>query len=260
MQTRKFPMAKSPVNDRIPQYKNIVRSRDLIPKSYSLLNKLLPVRNQLDTSMCAAFSAACIKEYEESFDMNINEYMSPEFIYKYRDTDQGMYLSRIMTVLQQYGVCRERKWLFKTPQPTNFVECCEEALNHTIKDYALCRTLDEVKKAIVLSGPVIFALGVYNNTPMWRPKTPDEQIMGGHAMVFVGYDDEKQYLIIRNSWGTAWENGGYTFMPYEDFHYVWEAYACYDADSNKNFKYIDDPDNPVNPDGSTKPGCKCIII
>ena len=43
---------------------------------------------------------------------------------------------------------------------------------------------------------------------------PGEQPLGGHAVLAVGYDDAKQVLIVRNSWGTAWGDGGYFYMPY----------------------------------------------
>jgi C1A family cysteine protease len=41
-----------------------------------------------------------------------------------------------------------------------------------------------------------------------------EHIIGGHAVLAVGYDDAKQVLIVRNSWGPAWGYQGYFYMPY----------------------------------------------
>ena len=37
---------------------------------------------------------------------------------------------------------------------------------------------------------------------------------GSHAVVAVGYDDKRQCIIVLNSWGSIWGNGGYFFMPY----------------------------------------------
>jgi C1A family cysteine protease len=43
---------------------------------------------------------------------------------------------------------------------------------------------------------------------------PSETVIGGHAVVCVGYDDARRAFIIRNSWGAGWGVAGYGFMPY----------------------------------------------
>ena len=40
---------------------------------------------------------------------------------------------------------------------------------------------------------------------------------GGHATCCVGYDDDKQILILKNSWGTDFGDQGYLYMPYKFF-------------------------------------------
>jgi len=41
-----------------------------------------------------------------------------------------------------------------------------------------------------------------------------ERVLGGHAALAVGYDDASQRLIVRNSWGGNWGNGGHFTIPY----------------------------------------------
>jgi C1A family cysteine protease len=48
---------------------------------------------------------------------------------------------------------------------------------------------------------------------MTMPK-PNEQMIGGHAVLCIGYDNTKQALIVRNSWGDQWGDKGYFYMPY----------------------------------------------
>lgn len=46
---------------------------------------------------------------------------------------------------------------------------------------------------------------------------PGEQPLGGHAIVGVGYENSKQMVLCRNSWGTEYGNGGYFYLPYDYF-------------------------------------------
>jgi C1A family cysteine protease len=51
--------------------------------------------------------------------------------------------------------------------------------------------------------------------------TNNDSVLGGHAVMAVGYDDnrmiggKKGALLIRNSWGTGWGEQGYGWMPYD---------------------------------------------
>jgi C1A family cysteine protease len=44
--------------------------------------------------------------------------------------------------------------------------------------------------------------------------SPNEQLLGGHAVLAVGYDDSQRRFIIRNSWGKDWGMQGYFTIPY----------------------------------------------
>jgi len=41
-----------------------------------------------------------------------------------------------------------------------------------------------------------------------------EGVIGGHAVMAVGYDDSQQRFIVRNSWGGGWGMKGYFTIPY----------------------------------------------
>jgi C1A family cysteine protease len=43
---------------------------------------------------------------------------------------------------------------------------------------------------------------------------PEERLLGGHAVMAVGYDAQGQRFLVRNSWGARWGKGGYFWMPY----------------------------------------------
>lgn len=52
-----------------------------------------------------------------------------------------------------------------------------------------------------------------------------EDMVGGHCVALVGYDDERKAFLVRNSWGTGWGLNGYFWMPYE---YVLNTNLCAD--------------------------------
>jgi C1A family cysteine protease len=43
---------------------------------------------------------------------------------------------------------------------------------------------------------------------------PTETLLGGHAVLCVGYNDADRTFLIRNSWGTEWAQQGYGTLPY----------------------------------------------
>jgi C1A family cysteine protease len=52
------------------------------------------------------------------------------------------------------------------------------------------------------------------------PRVGYEQCLGGHAVLCVGYDLDKEVFIFRNSWGENWGDKGYFYLP---FAYVLNA-------------------------------------
>ena len=46
------------------------------------------------------------------------------------------------------------------------------------------------------------------------PPNAGEPAIGRHAVVGAGYDDAKQWFIVRNSRGAQWDKKGYFTLPY----------------------------------------------
>lgn len=46
-------------------------------------------------------------------------------------------------------------------------------------------------------------------------RTASSKAIGGHAFCIVGYNDVG--FLVQNSWGTAWGNGGFATLPYDDW-------------------------------------------
>jgi C1A family cysteine protease len=78
-------------------------------------------------------------------------------------------------------------------------------------------------KGCLASGyPFVFGFSVYESFESQEVKqtgrvpmpSPNEQLLGGHAVLAVGYDDSQRRFIVRNSWGKDWGMQGYFTIPY----------------------------------------------
>ncbi len=138
----------------------------------------------------------------------------------------------IKSVVKQ-GACPEAMWTYDdTPPPAEDqpcptckftqkppAKCYAEALKHQVLSYQRITHALSVMKGCLASGyPFVFGFTVYENFPFDSTTgvipMPAGGVLGGHAVLAVGYDDSKQMFLFRNSWGPAWGAGGYGFMPY----------------------------------------------
>jgi len=46
------------------------------------------------------------------------------------------------------------------------------------------------------------------------PNTYVEELLGGHAVCVIGYDDSRKAFLVRNSWGAGWGVGGNFWLPF----------------------------------------------
>jgi C1A family cysteine protease len=102
-------------------------------------------------------------------------------------------------------------------------ECVEQASENLVKSYGVVRPkLHDLKSCLVQKFCVSVGITVYSSfkskkvetsglVPMPKKK---EELLGGLALLIVGYDDEKEVFKVRNSWGPEWGDKGYCYIPY----------------------------------------------
>ena len=139
--------------------------------------------------------------------------------------DSGATITDGMAVMKDKGVATDEAW----PYSTNFLKfrltpskaAYTTAAEFKVKETAQLGSIDDVRAAIAKGQTVAFGFLVYESfgrvgrdgvMPM---PAAGEQPMGGHAVLAVGYDDQKRQLIVRNSWSAAWGDKGYFYMPYD---------------------------------------------
>ncbi len=92
--------------------------------------------------------------------------------------------------------------------------------------------IEKTKLSLVKKLPVVIGINLRKNFKeirskeiFWRPQFGDTTFFCAHAMVVIGFDDDKQAFEVMNSWGTEWANGGFVWIKYTDFaEYARHAY------------------------------------
>jgi len=221
-----------------------------VPASVDLRAWCSPAEDQGSLGSCTANAGAGVVEYYEN--RAFGKYIDASRLFLYKATrnllhlsgDSGAFLRSTMAALVLFGVPPEEYWPYETStfdkEPT--AVCYAFAQNYrTIKYYrhdppgtAKDALLKRIKTYLKGGHPSMFGFTVYNSIDK-ADKTGEipypskgEKILGGHAIVAVGYDDTVKIkntgksciettgaLLIRNSWGMGWGESGYGWLPYE---------------------------------------------
>jgi C1A family cysteine protease len=209
-----------------------------------------PIEDQKTIGSCTANAGVGMYEYFEKRAAGKHTDASRLFLYKVTRNllgwtgDTGASLRTTMGALVLFGTPPERFWPYNPAdfdkEPSAF--CYSFARNYAALQYyrldpAGTTAADFLKniKSYLASGYVsIIGFTVYNSISQAAssgeipfPVTTD-RVVGGHAMVLVGYDDGRKIknanpggvettgaFLIRNSWGIGWGKTGYGWLPYE---------------------------------------------
>ncbi len=192
------------------------------------------VEDQGSLGSCTANALAGALEFLEIKDKVKYTNLSRLFIY-YNErviehsvrSDSGAQIRDGIKTLAKQGVCTEKTWPYVISKFTNKpgAACYKEASNHQIVSYRRILTLDEMRTCLAEGFPFVFGFTVYESfesqqvakTGIVDMPRNGERVVGGHAVVAVGYDDAEKRFLVRNSWGPKWGMKGYFTMPY---HYV----------------------------------------
>jgi C1A family cysteine protease len=99
------------------------------------------------------------------------------------------------------------------------------ALNKVISYQSVPRDLTQMRACLAAGFPFVYGFSVYDSFESQDVATsghapmpaPSEALLGGHAVLAVGYDNAHQWFICRNSWGPGWGMSGYFTLPYAYF-------------------------------------------
>lgn len=210
-----------------------VQSATDLPARADLLGICPPVRDQGSLGSCVANSSLEAMGFLYTRKGKPDPKLSRLFAYYYTRTlegtppteDSGCQIRDCMKVLASLGCCLEATWPYEmakfdaAPPPSATVE----AGQHKLLLYVRLPSIRTIKASIVHGYPVVGGFTVPDNmmsdactaTGDVKYPGPGESFVGGHAVLFVGYDDEHELLTFQNSWGTQWGRSGRGTLPYK---------------------------------------------
>ena len=222
-----------------------------LPERVDLRPQFGPVYNQGMTNACVGFSTVGGLGEFYARKRGWNMRFSPRYLWNLGrklegnvDQNVGMYLEDAIKVIDNLGMLPEAAYPFSSTNPEEpafasvLTQLPSNAMIEQAKKFRISQGWERVpsvhamKKALSEGKPVVFAMMIFSNInngvngviPM---PGPNDEPVGGHAIVAVGYDNAKRHFIIRNSWGAEWGDKGYGYLPYDAFRGVVKALPIY---------------------------------
>lgn len=216
-----------------------------LPAKIDLRKDMSPVRNQGNFGSCTSFATMGLQEYLlKKQGRYVQQAPAFNWYQSRRQTgskgkDDGVPTEFAVKMLDAYGSVPESEMPylaaskqgnetarlgFLTQQPSSELTSLGKK-NRIVTGYKTVTKLSGIRKSLSDGMPVVLAMRVFSsmsNTPksgLLPMPTNKDTFQGGHAVLAVGYDNEKKMLIVRNSWGTDWADGGYFYMPYDYVKY-----------------------------------------
>ena len=191
-----------------------------------------PVYDQGDLGSCTANAIAAAVGYERH--RQGLPYLIPSRLFIYYNeraiegttaSDSGAMLRDGLKTVASQGVCSEFRWPYDVsrfadkPPATAYAAALPDK---TLKYVSLAQDQADILASLRLGFPFVFGITVYDSFESdAATKTGDipmpaasESVLGGHALLAVGYDSVSQRVKFRNSWGASWGKAGYGTIPF----------------------------------------------
>ncbi len=219
------------VPDQRDYFYQAISPKFKLPAAVDLRDGCSLVEDQGQLGSCTANALAGNLEFLDNHEDHTCTDVSRLFIYYNErllqgneDVDSGATLRDGVKTLSKAGVCSEKIWPYVIGQFTDkpSAACYKEALKHRIVSYHRLETVWDMLACLAEGFPFVFGFSVYESfeslqtarTGVVEMPSSKEQLLGGHAVVAVGYTQKEQRFIVRNSWGTQWGQQGYCTMPF----------------------------------------------
>jgi C1A family cysteine protease len=204
-----------------------------VPQAVDLRSHCPPVYDQGQLGSCTANAIGGLLEFDRK-KQGLSDFVPSRLFIYYNEramegtvgSDSGAQIRDGIKSVAKIGACPETDWPYDitkfTMQPP--AKCYTDAKTDRALQYSrITQNLTQMLTCLASGFPFVFGFTVYDSfespqvaqTGIMPMPAPSEQVLGGHAVMAVGYDNATRRLIVRNSWGPRWGQAGYFMMPYE---------------------------------------------
>jgi C1A family cysteine protease len=195
----------------------------VIPAAFSVQNLCSPIEDQGQEGTCTCEAACGLLEFNRKPTIK-ESVLFPYYNSAPGNGDTGREPRTVLASLLHDGNCLNRYWPYSRKVGVKPSASAYAHATMKISSYHSLTGLSAIKAWIAtMKTPAYIGFTVYSSfeddsvakTGIMPMPAKDEEVLGGHMVDAVGYDDSKQWLVCRNSWGKSWGAAGYFFMPYK---------------------------------------------
>lgn len=261
----KLNLHHSPPDRR--DYKIRIKARQPLKfQNVDLSSYCTTVKDQGYIGSCTAFAVIALMEYihKRAINNGTEDIYSEKFTYY--DTrvnqlgwpaneDSGAYLRNAMASVIGAGAAPEEKFPYDASYsqiPPR--EVFDSAMKNQVVSYAKVaegssaterqQSLQDCLQLLQEGYPLVGGFVCYDS--LWTAQNgvvppPGGTIIGGHAILIVGYDEGKRLFKFKNSWGSSWGDNGYGYLPYEYLLAgdLWDLWTVFSQENFSDSEVID---------------------
>lgn len=171
-------------------------------------------------ALCAALETMMQYQHGERFNPDLSE--AHLFFCAGGTCKWGVNVSHAAQYLVEHGVPDEGCFPDphrRTDQPCNDTLPGWENRTVQIRDWGWApRDETAIKEALIEHGPLTICIWVYKDFLYYDGGVYRHtwgRLDGGHLVTLMGYDDDMEAWLVKNSWGSSWGNNGWVWMGYD---------------------------------------------
>jgi hypothetical protein len=188
------------------------------------------VGDQGPRGTCLAFAVSTAHEHARRVRRSRVDALGEETLYwacKQIDGDRraGTFPRSATDALRRHGQSADALWPYDSQLDDTVAAyrppaaaVAPDAMRHA-RMHAIDTGLDTLRRHLAAAVLVVLGIELWeqfftdHHGALAEP-TPADLLGAGHAVTLVGFDDARAELLLRNSWGPRWGDGGHARLPY----------------------------------------------